>query len=58
MGELNTFIFQNAQDWIAYLFPLEVYTQEGGYEPVPSFSPLCGYYVEKKVIKLMKEIKQ
>jgi neutral ceramidase len=56
VGELNTFIFQNTQDWIAYLFPLEIYTQEGGYEPVPSFSPLCGYYVEKKMLKLIKEI--
>jgi len=53
----NTFIFQNSQDWIGYLFPLKEYVQEGGYEPIPSFSPLCGYYVEKEMIKLLKTVK-
>ena len=54
----NTFIFQNSQDWIGYLFPLKEYVQEGGYEPVPSFSPLCGYYVEKEMKKLLKTVKK
>ncbi|MFX1555857.1 MAG: hypothetical protein ACFFC9_01290 [Promethearchaeota archaeon] len=53
-GSKNTFIFQNAQDWIAYLFTLKEYTEEGGYEVTPSFSPLCGYYIEKEMFKLMK----
>ncbi|MFX0058739.1 MAG: hypothetical protein ACFE8J_10610, partial [Candidatus Heimdallarchaeota archaeon] len=51
----NTFIFQNAQDWIAYLFTLQEYIEEGGYEVTPSFSPLCGYYVEREMLNLMKE---
>jgi hypothetical protein len=54
-GSKNTFIFQNAQDWIAYLFTLQEYIEEGGYEVTPSFSPLCGYYVEKEALNLMKE---
>ncbi|MFX0027355.1 MAG: hypothetical protein ACFE8M_13195 [Candidatus Hermodarchaeota archaeon] len=53
----NTFIFQNSQDWIGYLFPLKEYVQDGGYEPVPSFSPLCGYYVEKEMKKLLTTVK-
>lgn len=52
-----TFIFQNTQDWIAYLFPLEEYTKEGGYEAIPSFSPLCGYYVEHEVLSLLTQVK-
>ncbi|MFX0019106.1 MAG: hypothetical protein ACFFAK_00650 [Promethearchaeota archaeon] len=49
----NTLIFQNSQDWIGYLFPIKEYIQEGGYEPVPSFSPLCGYYVLKEMKNLL-----
>jgi hypothetical protein len=55
--EKNTLIFQNAQDWIGYLFPLDVYIEEGGYEPFMCFSPLCGEYVKKNTIELLKEIK-
>ncbi|MFX0076479.1 MAG: hypothetical protein ACFE96_13640 [Candidatus Hermodarchaeota archaeon] len=55
--EENTLIFQNAQDWIGYLFPLDVYIEEGGYEPFMCFSPLCGDYIEKNTIELLKEIK-
>ena len=52
----NTLIFQNSQDWIGYLFPLEMYTKEGGYEPFMCFSPLCGAYIENSVKKFFKEI--
>ncbi|TET05679.1 MAG: hypothetical protein E3J90_00275 [Promethearchaeota archaeon] len=52
----NTLIFQNTQDWIGYLFPLEMYIKEGGYEPFMCFSPLCGAYVENNAKKLLKEI--
>ena len=55
-GYNNTIIFQNTQDWIAYLFSLREYTEEGGYEVTPSFSPMCGYYVEKESLKLMDKI--
>jgi len=53
----NTVIFQNTQDWIGYLFPLEMYIKEGGYEPFMCFSPLCGAYIENNAKKLLKEIK-
>ncbi len=57
-GERDTFIFQNSNDWIAYLFSLKEYVAKGGYEPVASFAPLCGDYTEKEMIKLFNEIKE
>ncbi|MCK4383135.1 MAG: hypothetical protein KAW66_07580, partial [Candidatus Lokiarchaeota archaeon] len=55
-SEENTFIFQNSQDWIGYLFPLEIYINEGGYEPFMCFSPLCGAYIEIGTKKFLNEI--
>ena len=55
-GKDNNFIFQNAQDWIGYLFPLHEYAEEGGYEPVPSFSPLGGYFVKNEMLRLLTKI--
>ncbi|MFO8019102.1 MAG: hypothetical protein R6U96_10735 [Promethearchaeia archaeon] len=52
----NTFIFQNSNDWIAYLFPKDEYINQGGYEPIASFGPLCGEYVKKEMLLLFKEI--
>ncbi len=52
----NTLIFQNSQDWIGYLFPLEMYVNEGGYEPFMCFSPLGGAYIEKSAQKFLNEI--
>ncbi|MHA1342570.1 MAG: hypothetical protein ACTSQG_01170, partial [Promethearchaeota archaeon] len=57
-GEKNTFIFQNSNDWIAYLFPLREYIEQGGYEPIASFGPLCGDYVTREMLKLFREIKE
>lgn len=57
-GKQNTFIFQNSQDWIGYLFPLDLYVEEGGYEPFMCFSPLCGYYIEIETLKLLKRLKK
>ncbi len=56
-SEENTIIFQNSQDWIGYLFPLEMYINEGGYEPFMCFSPLCGAYIETGTKKFLNEIK-
>ena len=56
-GKNNSFIFQNTNDWIAYLFPLKEYAEYGGYEPVASFSPLCGDYVTKEILKLFEAVK-
>lgn len=58
IGKKNSFLFQNANDWIAYLFPIKEYIEIGGYEPVASFGPLCGYYVHKEILKLFKQIKE
>lgn len=55
--EENTLIFQNAQDWIGYLFPLEMYINEGGYEPFMCFSPLGGVYIEFGTKKLLNDVK-
>jgi hypothetical protein len=55
--EENTFIFQNSQDWIGYLFPLDIYIEEGGYEPFMCYSPLCGAYIENSTKKLLHKIK-
>jgi hypothetical protein len=54
----DTFIFQNSQDWIAYLFPLKEYTELGGYEPIPSFSPLAGRIIESQLKKMFNDIKE
>lgn len=56
-GPSNTFLFQNSNDWIAYLFPLKEYIEQGGYEPIASFGPLCGYEVMHETLKLFNEIK-
>jgi len=56
-GRENSFVFQNSNDWISYLFPAKDYIEEGGYEPLASFSPICGHFIEKKMLELFKEIK-
>jgi hypothetical protein len=55
-SEKNTFIFQNSQDWIGYLFPLKTYIDEGGYEPFMCFSPLCGQIIEIQSKTLLKSV--
>ena len=57
-GKEHSFIFQNSNDWISYLFPSKDYIEEGGYEPLASFSPVCGYFIEKKMLELFREIKE
>lgn len=56
-GKENTFIYQNANDWIAYLFPPKEYVEYGGYEPMASFSPRCGEYTTKEMLKLFEEVR-
>jgi len=55
LGRENTFIFQNSNDWIAYLLPLDEYINEGGYEAFTSFSPLAGEYVRKNYYEILRE---
>ena len=54
-GRENTFIFQNSQDWIAYLFSIEEYINFGGYEPFPTFSPFSGEIVVNEVLKFFQK---
>jgi len=56
-GAENSFIFQNSNDWVGYLFPLKEYILVGGYEPAASFSPLTGAYVQNNFMKLVHKIK-
>ncbi|TXT63490.1 MAG: hypothetical protein BAJALOKI3v1_360016 [Promethearchaeota archaeon] len=53
-GKKNSILIQNANDWIAYLFPIDEYVEIGGYEPVASFGPLCGYYIEREILDFFK----
>nr|MDO8117914.1 hypothetical protein [Candidatus Sigynarchaeota archaeon] len=51
----NTFIFQNANDWVGYLFPLKEYVA-GGYEPFASFSPFGGAVVNNNYLQLVADV--
>ncbi|MFX1326356.1 MAG: hypothetical protein ACFE8N_15510, partial [Promethearchaeota archaeon] len=53
-GSKNTFVFQNVNDWIGYLFPAEDYITKGGWEAFAGYSPNCGEYIISKVIELFK----
>ncbi|MBD3185937.1 hypothetical protein GF325_03825 [Candidatus Bathyarchaeota archaeon] len=55
-GSSNTFIFQIANDWLGYLFPVKEYVTKAGYEPFASTTPTAGPYVERKMYRLWKEI--
>ena len=57
LGRGNSFIFQNSNDWISYLFLAKDYIKEGGYEPLASFSPICGYFIRNKILELFENIK-
>ena len=57
-SEKDTFIIQNCQDWVGYLFSLDTYITEGGYEPFMCYSPLCGVYIEAGTKNLLKKVKR
>lgn len=52
----NNHIFQNSNDWVAYLFELKDYIEQGGYEPIASASPQCGQEILKKFKILFNEV--
>jgi hypothetical protein len=56
-GPEGTFIIQNANDWVGYLFPLDEY-KAGGYEPLVTFGPLCGTYVKNNYFKLIQDVER
>jgi Neutral/alkaline non-lysosomal ceramidase, N-terminal len=55
-GPEDTIIFQNANDWCGYLYPIKEYITQGGYEPFASTAPLVGPGVRKEFEILFKEI--
>ncbi len=55
-GLADTFIVQNANDWVSYLFPKHAYINSGGYEPYASVSPQSGYVYEREMRKLFREV--
>ncbi|MHA1683283.1 MAG: neutral/alkaline non-lysosomal ceramidase N-terminal domain-containing protein [Promethearchaeota archaeon] len=55
-GRGRTLIFENSNDWIGYLFPIKEYLYAGGYEPIPSFSPLGGECVKSALFELLDDI--
>lgn len=56
-GSNNSFIFQNTNDWIGYLFPIEDYIEQGGWESFAGFSPVCGLYIINHLFKIFKKLK-
>ena len=56
-GSKNSFIFQNTNDWIAYLFSFTDYSKYGGYEPTASVGPRVGEYISKHLLNLFNEVK-
>ena len=52
----DSFIFQNSNDWIGYLFPKSEYIQFGGMESLENLSPICGEMILIEYLKFLKEI--
>ncbi|WP_457559232.1 neutral/alkaline non-lysosomal ceramidase N-terminal domain-containing protein [Candidatus Harpocratesius sp.] len=48
----NILLFQNTNDWVAYLFELKDYLIQGGYESIVSASPTCGTEILKSFKKV------
>ncbi len=56
VGAERTFIFQNSNSWIGYLFPIKDYITEGGYEPEAAATPVAGRNVSREFLKMFKRI--
>ena len=57
VGAENTFLFQEANDYITYLFSIKEYITLEGYESAASITPLAGEYTEKEWFRFMEEIR-
>jgi hypothetical protein len=55
-GFKNTFIFQNTNDWMSYLFTKNEYIGQYGYETLPSFSPRAGEVYREEMEQLFAEV--
>ena len=54
-GLENSFLFQMANDWMAYLFDFAEYTRGGG-DPFESMMPVAGKYVKEAYLQLLDDI--
>jgi hypothetical protein len=54
-GVADSFLFQMANDWIAYLFDFAEYTR-GGTAPFEGFDPVAGEYIKKYFLQLFDDI--
>ncbi len=52
----NTLIVQHANDWFAYFFDLNEYTDMGGMEPLEGTTPVAGYYIKREFAKFLEDI--
>jgi hypothetical protein len=53
----NTLIFNHANDWMAYFFDLNEYTDLGGMETtIEGTTPVAGYYIKKEYTQLLEDI--
>nr|MDO8108785.1 neutral/alkaline non-lysosomal ceramidase N-terminal domain-containing protein [Candidatus Sigynarchaeota archaeon] len=53
----NTIIFQHANDWMAYFFDLNEYTDSGGMESLEGTTPVAGYHLKKEYAAFLEDIK-
>ncbi|MHA2119729.1 MAG: hypothetical protein ACW990_00855, partial [Promethearchaeota archaeon] len=58
VGAECSFIFQNINDWIGYLFPGADYREQGGWEAFAGFSPVCGSYIMNQIFKIFNRIQE
>ncbi|NMC07065.1 MAG: hypothetical protein GYA24_17750 [Candidatus Lokiarchaeota archaeon] len=52
----KTIIVQHANDWFAYFFDLNEYTDMGGMEPLEGTTPVAGYYIKKEFARFLEDI--
>jgi hypothetical protein len=52
----KTLIVQHANDWFAYFFDLNEYTDMGGMEPLEGTTPVAGYYIKKEFASFLDDI--
>ncbi len=58
LGASDTFLFQNANDTAAYLFPLKEYLTEAGYEGSASLTPGAGEMVKNEMYRLWNNMEK
>jgi hypothetical protein len=52
----DTLIVQHANDWFAYFFDLNEYTDMGGMEPLEGTTPVAGFHIKKEFSQFLADI--